>query len=305
MAEKQRNYHDKYYQTHQARLDTYVIPELGAFKPSDIKRGDIDNWPLKLTKPNGKRLSGATKNKIASTMNIVFEELADLEILETNPLTGLKPFNQAPEKPRGAIDRESIQRLSRSREESLRVWRSPLWASMMLAFKDTGGRPGEVRALTWGDIDIQKRFAPIRKGIARGTADKVKGTKTGAVKAGFLTARTIQELALWRSISAFQQDEDFVFTMIGRAPVTNRTVLRAFRRGLKQAGIDNDEWTPYWLRHTFGTYQMEVLERDEIRKLMGHITAATTRIYQHPDDQTLYRATESIQEKLDRAREEG
>ncbi|MDR3172275.1 MAG: hypothetical protein LBU17_11765 [Treponema sp.] len=43
--------------------------------------------------------------------------------------------------------------------------------------------------------------------------------------------------------------------------------------------IENKDWTPYWLRHSFGTYQMETLNQDEIMKLMGHNVAATTRIY--------------------------
>ena len=69
-----------------------------------------------------------------------------------------------------------------------------MWACMMLVFNDTGSRPGEVRALTWGDIDTVRRFIPSRKGIEAGAADTIKGTKTGAVKAGFLAPRTIQEL---------------------------------------------------------------------------------------------------------------
>jgi integrase len=181
-----------------------------------------------------------------------------------------------------------------------------------MVFIDTGSRPNEVRALTWRDIDVAKRFIPIRKGIAAGTAGTIKGTKTGAVKAGFLVARTIQELEIWRAESRWNADADFVFTATGAAPVTNEGTLKAFKRGVARAKAENDRqdnheawepnpsWTTYWLRHSFGTYQMENLSDAETSLLMGNGVAVLRQRYQRPDDETLYRA---IQEKLDQPRE--
>jgi hypothetical protein len=97
----------------------------------------------------------------------------------------------------------------------------------------------------------------------------------------------------------------------GNKPVTNEAVGKAFRRGLKQVEEENEgwkanpEWTPYWLRHSFGTYQMEVLNDDEIASLMGNGVAVLQRHYQHPDDETLFRSTEGIRNKLDEARKSG
>jgi integrase len=178
-----------------------------------------------------------------------------------------------------------------------------MWAAMMLVFNDTGSRPGEVRALTWADIDIRKRFIPIRKGIESGTSGTVKETKTGAAKAGFLSVRTIQELDVWRVESRHGQNSDYVFTLDGEAPVTNEAVIKAFRRGLARAEIDQPKWTPYRLRHSFGTYQMENLSDAEISLLMGNGVVVLRQRYQRPDDETLYRQTRAIQEKLDQARE--
>jgi hypothetical protein len=47
--------------------------------------------------------------------------------------------------------------------------------------------PEELRALTWADIDIQRRLIPTHKGIESESLDTAKGTKTGAVKAGVLS----------------------------------------------------------------------------------------------------------------------
>jgi integrase len=64
-------------------------------------------------------------------------------------------------------------------------------------------------------------------------------------------------------------------------------------------------WTPYHLRHTFGTYQLETLEDEDLFRLMGHTNLATSRIYRHPDDLTLLRSALAIRDKLDASREPG
>jgi catalase (peroxidase I) len=128
------------------------------------------------------------------------------------------------------------------------------------------------------------------------------------VKAGFLNWRTVQELDIWRTETRWGADTDFVFTIKGKSPVTNEAITRALRRGLAQLEKENEnwksnpKWTPYWLRHSFGTYQMEILEESEISALMGTGAAVLKRHYQHPDDETLYRSSEGIKEKLDKAR---
>jgi len=304
MRAKGHTFVDKYLITRQGHLDNYFIPAFGDADPRTIRRREIDNWLLALTKPSGGKLAGATKNKILYSIALVFEDLRDQEVVEMNPIDGIKPYSKAPVKPRGVIDRESLGKLyPASHGELVQVWGSTMWAAMMCLFNDTGSRPGELRALTWEDIDIQRRFVPIRKGVEAGTVDKIKGTKTGVVKAGFLTARTVQELQIWQAESRYNDKTDFVFTANGKTPVTSEGILKAFRRGLAEVGINNSDWTPYWLRHSFGTYQLENLSQDELMRLMGHNSTVTSRIYQHPDDETLYRAASGIQEKLDKARE--
>jgi integrase len=304
MSMKGHVYPGKYLTGRQGHLDTYVIPAFGGCRPLDIKRRDIDNWLLYLKRPDGRPLAGPTKNKIMYTMSLVFEELMDMDVLERNPVNGIRAFNKRPVNPRGIIDKACLDDLfPTAHVDLLEVWGSPMWAAMMLILKDTGSRPGEARALCWADIDVHKRFVPFRKGIASGTADSIKETKTGTVKAGFLTARTIYALEYWLRRARGRQEHNFVFSADGKRPISAAAVIRAFRRGLEKIGATDKPWTPYWLRHSFGTYQMENLSQEEIMKLMGHNAAATTRIYQHPDNEILYRSAEGIKKKLDRRRE--
>jgi integrase len=300
MGMKGHHYPEKYLALRQGQLNRYVIPQFGSREPRSIKRREIDRWLMGLKKKDGKDLAGMTKNRIMYSLSLVFEELRDLELVDENPVAGIRPYNKAPVNPRGVIDRESMDRLfPPEREELLEIWGGTMWAALMLLFKDTGCRPGELRALIWADIDLSKRFIPIRKGVESGTRDKIKSTKTGMVKVGFLSAPAARELEYWRAETSAPREEDFVFTRDGSRPLSPLNVLMAFRRGLRRAGLRDKPWTPYWLRHSFGTYQMETLNQEEIMRLMGHNVAATTRIYQHPDNETLYRSAEGIRKKLD------
>jgi integrase len=313
--EKGHSYGNLHLKNRQSYLGNYFSNTFGHLYPKDIDhaefRREFDNWLLDLRsyRDKDKKLSRATKNKIIYSVNDFIEELIDLKKMAVNPLTGLKKYNKEPENPRGVIDRDSLSKMFPQHHGALvRTWGASMWACLMLVLYDTGMRPGEVRALTWKDIDIRKRFVPIRKGIEAGTTDHVKGTKTNVVKAGFLNERTVQELDLLRVESRWQNNDDFVFTVNGESPVTNEAITKAFRRGLAQIKKENHDWkasstwTPYWLRHSFGTYQMEVLEEEEIAALMGNGVAVLKRHYQHPDNETLYRSSEGIKKKLDKAR---
>jgi hypothetical protein len=79
----------------------------------------------------------------------------------------------------------------------------------------------------------------------------------------------------------------------------------AFRRGLAAVGIENKAWTPYWPRHSFGTYSLKTLSEEEISALMGTGVTVLCRYYPHPDDETLFKADKGIQKKLVKARKGG
>jgi len=315
--EKGHHYIDLHLKNRQAYLDNYFSRTFGSRRLQEIDhpefRREFDNWLLTLTSylNDKKRLSKATKNKIIYSVNDFIEEMIDLRKMSHNPLIGLKKYSKAPDNPRGVIDRNSLEKMFPPRHvDMVRIWGSTMWACFMLVLYDTGARPGEARALTWADIDIRKRFVPFRKGVEAGTSKKIKGTKTNTVKAGFLNPRTVQELDIWKLETKHNGENDYVFTAKGDKPVTNEAIGKVFKRGLKQLEKENINWksnplwTPYWLRHSFGTYQMEVLDEEEIAALMGNGVAVLKQHYQHPDNETLYKSTIGIKEKLDKAREE-
>jgi len=85
--------------------------------------------------------------------------------------------------------------------------------------------------------------------------------------------------------------------------VTGESIIKAFRAGVQAAGFDHPEWTPYWLRHSFITHNLDVLTDREIETLAGHTSAVTNAIYRHPSDEVVLERAGKIQRKLDKKRE--
>lgn len=309
---------EKSYANREALLRLYILPLFGDEDPRKLTRRYVDETLVaahqegRLLAARGNQktgepprpLSPATMNKILYTMNLALEDLVDRGILERNPIDGIKQYSKTAQRPRGALPREALEALFPAGHGNLvRIWGSSMWAAGMCLLLDTGMRPGELRALRWGQIDTDARFIPVRYGIESGTVDQIKETKTGIVRAAFVTYRTAQELRIWRAESRFNGADDFVFTQDGATPITGEGVISAFRRGVRAAGFDKPDWTPYWLRHSFGTYRMAELEDWELQMLMGHTNIVTNAIYRHPDDEIVRTRALSVQRKLDEARE--
>jgi hypothetical protein len=79
------------------------------------------------------------------------------------------------------------------------------------------------------------------------------------------------------------QDNDLVFASQVGTEMDRHNVLRGFRRILKAAGLNPDEWTPRELRHSFVSLLSDAkVPIEVISRLVGHSgTAVTERVYRH------------------------
>ena len=302
MESKGHRFGEKYLLTRQGHVDNYIEPLFGAADPRELTGRYIDDTILAAKRASGSELplAPATKYKILYTFHLVLEDLKEQGIIPSNPLEGVKPYSRAPVKPRSALPREALRILFPATHGSLvKVWGSSMWAACMLVLLDSGIRPGELRALRWSELYTGEDPAlVVRHGIEAGTLDRVKGTKTDIVRAGSISIRTAQELEIWRAESRHNGPDDFIFTLDGRAPVTNEGIIKAFRRGLEATGMKTASWTPYWLRHSFITYALDSLEDSELLLLAGHTNIVTNAIYRHPDDEVVLQRSRKAREKL-------
>lgn len=300
MAAKGQSMSDRHLSNMAAIMENHLLPMFGDDDPRKLSARDIDDRILAARGINDRELAPGTKYKIVHVFRVFLGDLAERGIIDRNPLIGLQPYSKKPVRARGALPREVFAALfPPTHGEAVQVWGRSLWAALMCVLGDTGMRPGEARRLTWTRIYEDEAAVVIRHAEKAGNSGK-GDTKTGAVRAGRLSPRTLQELAIWRMESRFSGDDDLIFTLDGREPVTDAAIGQAFRRGLRAIGVSTEKgqpgaaWTPYWLRHTFVTYSLAHLTIAEVALLAGHSEAIARGVYAHPDDEVVLKQLKGI-----------
>jgi integrase len=142
----------------------------------------------------------------------------------------------------------------------------PYFAPMAELAIETAMRQGELLALSWADVDLEKRVA------------KLRDTKNSEARDVPLSSRAVEIIrALPRALS----DAAPLF------PVTQGNVIRTFREACTAAGIQNLKF--HDLRHEAVSRICERLPMHEAMRVSGHKTAAMLMRYYHPKAEDLAR----------------
>lgn len=308
--EKGRSLGDRSLANRRGHVDNYLLPIFGDMDPRELSGRDIDDRLLAAPRASGrgKPITSGTRRKIAESLSIVLDDLVARKILERNPLEGVRRFSKRPVAPRGIIPAPDLAKLFPPTHGGLiRVWSGgeahcgytggAMWGAMMLVFYDTGMRPLEAARLRWGELvrEEEDDGADLWSLV-------FQGAKGGPLRAAGISARTAQELAIWRAETRFPGDDDYIFTLSGR-PVDDASVLKAFRRGLDAVGLSGTGWTTYWLRHSFVTGALAALADHEVALLAGHSVQVSRAHYQHPTREIALARSREARKKLDALRE--
>jgi len=299
--QKSRPLTDKSADIRNGYIKNYIIPLWGNLSIKELTVKKIDDGLLSLMSVrSGKDLSGTAKNTILLILDSMFSIAIENGVTENNPAKSVMRFSQAVRNQRGAIPKDEMRLLfPASHDRLVKIWRKQIYAAAYLVLRDTGLRPGELRALQWGDWYPELKFFPITKAIESGKRDKIKGTKTGSVKPAVVSEQTAAELEILRKSVKDYAPEKFIFADRSGLPFTIWTIAYNFKAGVFRAGLDKP-YSPYWLRHTFNTRMLDILPDETVRLLMGHATEAMTRHYRHPDIESLKQEAIKIQKVLKR-----
>ncbi|MDY5483398.1 MAG: site-specific integrase [Clostridium sp.] len=177
---------------------------------------------------------------------------------------------------------------------------SPHYRLYLLALS-TGLRNGEVRGLTWNDIDFEERIIRVTgtlkyvkgKGTYRDTP-KTKTSKRDIPMLGYCykllkeerqRQEEAKELAgtFWNPLPGL---ENLVFTHTDGRPISRETVSRELGHvitAIRADGEEIPEFTFHTLRHTFATRGLEQgIPLKAMQAILGHTTLAmTSDLYSH------------------------
>jgi integrase len=197
------------------------------------------------------------------------------------------------------LDAETIARLVAA--GSSNRWRAALGLAGY-----AGLRLGEIRALTWADVDLDGGTLSVCCSMLRdGSAAKAPKTDAGVRTVPLLPALR-RLLVAWKLPAPHARPHDLVIGTADGKPVAERNLRRALDDAKKEAGLDSTEERLSWhsLRHSFASLLATDLElpATTLAELVGHTDAAfTLRVYARDgrDDAAI------VEDVLARAREAG
>ena len=148
----------------------------------------------------------------------------------------------------------------------------------------TGARRGELLALRWSDVDLERASIAIRRSMEQ-TTDGVreKPPKNGKQRVVDLPASAIEVLKRHRLRQATQAGlgPGYVFPAAEGGAWTPHKVTDGFREILRKAKIDSGSF--HSLRHTAATQMLELeVPPKVVQERLGHSTIAITMdLYSH------------------------
>ncbi len=146
--------------------------------------------------------------------------------------------------------------------------------TMFLLMLRCGLRVGEVRALTWSVIDVER--GAMRINTSKGQVDRVVYTSPDVEQA----------LRQWQRLQPPSAPYVFPSALTPDTPVTVRTIQRHMRHYLRVAQIAT-AYSPHCLRHTFATQLLNAgASLEVVKELMGHRSIQMTLRYTQLYDTT-------------------
>ncbi|GAA3213962.1 site-specific integrase [Actinocorallia longicatena] len=268
---------------------THVIPDLGKRKLRDLKAQEVQVWLRKKAATYSTRML----RELHACLNRMIRHAMAQEVVFRNVMDVVKV-------PRGKDGRPSRSLTFAQAVEVLRASETHRMHGYIVVSLLTGARTEEMRELRWDHVELKGQPAALglpetpphiavwRSVRAGGDTKTRKSRRTLALPARAIEAlkqQRTRQLREKRAAGDRWVDTGLVFTSTVGTALDASHVRRDFRNAIKDAkGLVAGAWTPRELRHSFVSLLSDRggLASDQIAKLVGHTTTATTEtVYRH------------------------
>jgi integrase len=247
-----------------------ILPVWKDIALDDIKAVAVEKWLRSLD------LAPATKAKIRNYLSALFTHCIRHELYgKLNPIATVR---------QGAVRQRDPDILTVEEMRALLSHIGPPAIRVMVAMAASSAlRRSEMRGLKWSDLDLEKHWLHLRRGLVGKDETKLK---TKASRKGVpLSPELAELLAIWRTETPYPMDGDWVFGSPingGKSPYWFETAMNDhIKPAGKKAGITK---TLHWhvFRHSFASIMGERGEGVKtVQELLRHASSRITQdIYQ-------------------------
>jgi integrase len=196
-------------------------------------------------------------------------------IITRNPIDGLAPSERPKQrnaKRVAVLDADTLAKL-------VAAGSSERWRAALALAGYAGLRLGEIRALTWADVDRKAGTVTVRRSLLPDGTPKAPKTEAGARTVPMLPALR-RVLVEWQVRSPRKRPHDLVIGTADGKHVAERNLRRALDDAKETAGLDklDDRLSWHSLRHSFASLLATDLElpATTLARLTGHADAGFT-----------------------------
>ena len=268
---------------YESMIDVHLNPAFGDTQLRLITRDAVQSFLMAKTRSG---LSWKTVKHIRTAFGTILEAAVSQELLTDNPVRRTRMARRGPVKETPAIAPETLQKLIEKLPEPSK--------SIAALLAMTGLRIGELLALRWQDVDLQKGFVTVRQTVYEGHFDEPKSRRS---KRSVPLGRQGTEV-LTRLRPTGADPAALVFSARNGSPLSRRNLLnRQLKPVCRELGLRGANW--HWLRHANATMLDAVgAPLGTVQALLGHSSSDVTRdTYIHAVPADARRAVEEV-EKL-------
>lgn len=282
-------------------VSNHVMPGLGQMKVGDLR---VDHVESLLDAKAAEGLARSSLVKLHSFLGQAFDAGVRRRLVGWNPVR-VAVVPQAPPRREGrALNASEARSLLNVTDQ----YRLGAWVVVALT---TGLRPGEVSALHWDAIDLDRARLVVHRSLSwtNGQAE-LKAPKSKRPRTLSIPQRAVEALRSHRKAHLEERLlagsrwpgrwEGLVFVTENGTPLDPANVRRSVARMAKAAGIEGVV-TPYDLRHTATSILSAAGVAPELlADLLGHVdTRMVFRHYRHPVTPTIDVAAAHIERALE------
>jgi len=247
-----------------------ILPKWGDTFLEDLKSVAVEKWFRSLD------LAPASKAKIRNHMSALFTHCIRHELYsKLNPIASVRQSAVRQREP-DVLALDELKAILENIE-------SPIVHLMVLTAAASALRRSELRGLKWVDLDFQRLWFNLQRGIV---GKDVTHMKTTASRKGVPMLPELAEvLQKWRAETPYPRDTDWIFASpytAGKRPYWAESALQDhIRPAVRKAGIDKRVgW--HTIRHSFATLLgQNGFDVKVVQELLRHASSRITQdVYQ-------------------------